>query len=267
MSKIDYQLKAECLAYDEETQIIGFYSACHLFKISSTFGEPVLLDTKILLTGSPSYKKDLSKYISLGYKEIPSGHPLVVKLCLFEDYFVYHKIPDVEREYLLYLKDNYIRFTTQVPHLWEEARKIWHAGKCKRIRLKKTIKTMCKSSKDVTFVTMTFKPSYLDSTVAPARRLAVNRFLNSCDCAFVGNIDFGLLNGREHYHAVVHHRVPKQRLLAYIKRYGTIKCESVNPRDNDALSTYVAKLTNHAIKETTKRSTLMYSRKHKIDID
>lgn len=267
MSKIDYNLKAQCLTYDVGTDIISFYSACHLYKINPMFGDPILLDTKILLTGSPSFKKDLYKYLSLGYKEVESGHPLVVKLCLFEDYFVHHKIPDVEREYLLYLKEKYMFFTTQVPDLWNEARKIWHAGKCKRIRLKKTIKAMCKSSKDVTFVTMTFKPSYLDSSVASARRLAVNRFLNSCDCAFVGNIDFGLLNGREHYHAVVHHRVPTQRLMAYIKRYGAIKCETVNPRDNDALSTYVAKLTNHAIKETTKRNTLMYSRKHKIELE
>lgn len=265
--KIDYSLKAKCLAYDEETQIIGFYSACHLFKITANFGDPVVLDTKILLTGSPSFKKDMRKYLALGYKQVHSDHPLIVKLLLTEDYFVHHKIPDVDKEYMLYLKEQYLFFTNNVPELWEEARKIWHAGKCKRIRLKKTIKAMCKSSKDVTFVTMTFKPSYLDTSVATARRGAVQRFLNSCDSAFVGNVDFGLLNGREHYHAVVHHRLPKQRLLAYIKRYGTIKCESVNSKDNDALSTYVAKLTNHAIKETTKRSTLMYSRKYKIVVE
>lgn len=265
--KIDYSLKAKCLAYDEETQIIGFYSACHLFKIDSNFGKPLLLDKRQLLTGSPSFKKDLRKFLSLGYKEVPSDHPLIVELRLYEDYFVHWKIHDVDREYLLYLKERYDFFTTEVPDLWEEARKIWHAGLHKRRRLKKTIKAMCKTSKDVTFVTMTFKPSYLDSSIFSARRGAVQRFLNSCDCAFVGNIDFGLLNGREHYHAVVHHRVPKQRLMAYIKRYGTIKCETVNPKDNDALSTYVAKLTNHAIKETTKRSTLMYSRKYKVDLE
>ena len=74
---------------------------------------------------------------------------------------------------------------------------------------------------------------------------------------YVANIDFGKNTEREHYHALV--------LVDRINDtwdYGFTWFERVHRSDSAAtLAKYVSKLTNHAIKETTKRSCYIYSRR------
>lgn len=135
------------------------------------------------------------------------------------------------------------------------------------IRLSKRISKMLLNSKCL-FLTLTFTDESLAKTSAKYRRLAVSRFLRQFNVPYVGNLDFGKKNGREHYHAIL----ATDKIDYHLWKFGSInglKIRSDIQYNADGevtdisvkkLSKYVAKLTNHAIKETTKRSVLIYSR-------
>lgn len=149
---------------------------------------------------------------------------------------------------------------SESPKEYREAGKIAHANYEQTKRLKKTIKHMLETSENCVFLTFTFTDDVLATTSPKTRRTYVSRFLKEQSTQYVGNIDFGGKNGREHYHAVCNSLVcPKEWV------YGALNVQRVryNPEKPDVtkLAKYVAKLSNHAIKETTKRCALIYSRK------
>lgn len=107
------------------------------------------------------------------------------------------------------------------------------------------------------FVTFTFDDYCLSSTSFDTRRRYVRRFLSTYSDTglYVGNVDYGEQEGREHYHALINCR----SLSCDNWTHGIINFERVRvSSDIKVLSQYVAKLTNHAIKETTKRRGLIY---------
>lgn len=117
---------------------------------------------------------------------------------------------------------------------------------------------MLKSEHGCVFVTLTFTDEVLASTSAETRRRYVQRYLKSQAQGrkYVANIDFGKENHREHYHAVVEGRLDPLQWS-----YGALNVKQVRKTSKPAaLAKYVAKLSNHAIKETCKRSVLIYSR-------
>lgn len=145
------------------------------------------------------------------------------------------------------------------PDEWQEAKRVCNSNYHQTSRVKKRIEDMLQSSKDCTFVTLTFRDDVLQSTSAETRRQYVQRFLKANSTRYVGNIDFGGKNGREHYHAVTDCRIDPKSW-----QYGILNFEKLryNPDSKSSvkLAKYVAKLTNHAIKDTTKRCALIYSR-------
>lgn len=153
------------------------------------------------------------------------------------------------------------------PREYKEYSRISHA-KSQRVRkLKKRIFDMIYKN-ECLFLTLTFDNYSMEHNSADSRRQAVRRFLNSLGVPYVANIDFGKKNHREHYHAVVE----TGRIDYHLWKYGAInglKIRNDIKYDDDGvitsesvekISRYVAKLTNHAIKETTKRSAIIYSR-------
>lgn len=126
-------------------------------------------------------------------------------------------------------------------------------------RLRKRIKHIFRKHNESVFVTLTFRDDVLSSTDGKTRRVYVSRFLNSQTDEYVGNIDFGEKNGREHYHAVVGGRInPKQW------NYGCCNVQRIRVDDKTSsykLARYITKLTYHAIKDSTERHSLIYSRK------
>lgn len=124
-------------------------------------------------------------------------------------------------------------------------------------RLRDRISRICQ--KPSLFLTLTFTDDVLNKTSSATRRRYVARFLKSVAADYVGNIDYGEKNGREHYHAVVlcdnidHNAWP----------YGAINFKKITYTENSSttIAKYVNKLTNHAIKETTKRCSLLYPKK------
>lgn len=127
-------------------------------------------------------------------------------------------------------------------------------------RLKKRVASMLLNGECV-FITLTFNNSTLDNTTEKQRRVAVSRYLKQYGCMYVANIDYGGKKGREHYHALIN--CDKIDFSSW-RKYGNINAQRVRNKDIESdktkLSKYISKLSNHAIKETTKRSCLIYSR-------
>lgn len=112
------------------------------------------------------------------------------------------------------------------------------------------------------FLTLTFTDNVLANTTAETRRRYVARQLKQhFPLGYVANIDFGAENGREHYHAVVvsdTDRISNSNGLIW--SYGALNFKAIHTPNAQALAKYISKLSNHAIKETTRRSALLYSR-------
>lgn len=149
------------------------------------------------------------------------------------------------------------------PEILIECDKILDSLKKRKQRLKKRLDLMLNNYDTNTFITLTFNDTCLHHTSPEERRLRVRRFLKYFGC-YVGNIDFGKENHREHYHAVVSGKVTTELREVYYKLfYGSnINFQNITTSKKSAekLAKYVAKLTNHALKETTKREALLYSR-------
>lgn len=162
------------------------------------------------------------------------------------------------------------------PIIYAEANRIVDADKQRKKRLKQRIERIFSKGRTY-FITLTFNEDTMASTDVHTRRVYVTRFLKEVSPDYVGNIDFGAKGGREHYHAVIFSDKLDDIQYFYSKKYGWIcsQCEQFNGwtygyysikscgtdnKDKSKLAWYVSKLTNHSIKETTKRNALIYSR-------
>jgi len=141
-----------------------------------------------------------------------------------------------------------------------ECKKINHASYNRTNRLKQRIERMLLNGSCI-FLTLTFNDDTLNNTTEKQRRVFVTRYLKLFNCMYVANIDFGKTNHREHYHALINcDRID----YSLWNQYGNINGEKVRNKDISSdktkLAKYICKLSNHAIKETTRRSSLIYSR-------
>lgn len=142
----------------------------------------------------------------------------------------------------------------------KECQRINHAHLERVLRLKKRIKSIL-SFKYPKFITLTFTDEVLAKTSAQTRRKYVTRYLNTFGGDYVANIDYGTKNEREHYHAVVGFDL---LLDTPIWKYGFSKIQNVRleEKTETKLAKYVAKLTNHSIKETAKGSKMIYAKNY-----
>lgn len=192
-------------------------------------------------------------------------------LYMYDTYFDKEsgKFIDLEGEVIEYncstlssITDLYIYYERTYPYLWKECQRIYHAKISRTNRLKKRVEKMLSSGQCI-FLTITFNNKVLGNTSSRSRRDYVRKYLNSLTCPYVGNIDFGKKNNREHYHALVQSEFVKYTDWKNGNCDGEkIRLNSTN-EDVQRLARYVAKLTNHAIKSTTKNSYILYSRKFK----
>ena len=120
------------------------------------------------------------------------------------------------------------------------AERINKAGYERKKRLAKRIAKML--PKGAIFLTITFKPETLAKTNAETRRKYVSRYLKANTSEYVANIDFGKLNGQEHYHAVV---VAEKVSHKPWKEYGTVNFERIklDGSATDKLAKYIVKIT------------------------
>lgn len=119
--------------------------------------------------------------------------------------------------------------------------------KQKQYRNNKKVEFLLNS--DCIFLTLTFTNKTLESTSATTRRRYVRAYLNSLGCYFLGNIDFGERNHREHYHALV--QASEIDYSAWHK-FGAIKGKKCNiDSSSKDITRYICKLSNHSIKTST----------------
>lgn len=187
-------------------------------------------------------KTGMHKYVSLLDRQI-------------NDFLINGVIPsiDVESEY----SDLYNEYGGKFIN---ECKKINLANYKRVNRLKERITRYINSGTCI-FLTLTFNPSTLDQTNEKTRRKYVQRVLKQHSNMYVANIDYGAddrYTHREHYHAlIVCDRFDKKQW----DDYGFSFCEVVHRTNSEEkISKYIAKLCNHAIKESTKRACYIYSR-------
>jgi hypothetical protein len=140
--------------------------------------------------------------------------------------------------------------------VWREAERINLAYYARVKRLKDRIADMlCEGT--CYFLTLTFSDDVLENTSEATRRRYVTRFLKSLSDTYVANIDFGSQNGREHYHAVVLTDSPS---MEGWDRLGFSNAKKIgSEEDFTPVAKYISKLTNHAVKATTKGTRAIYS--------
>lgn len=140
---------------------------------------------------------------------------------------------------------------------FDEGLKINNARYHRAKRLKTKIDKLLSIGLRAVFLTFTFSDSHIND---PDRLLRdrVNRYLRKFCVAYVANADYGEKRGRLHFHAValINDDIPLSKW-----RWGNLDCKLIKISSDPAvLGNYINKLYHHAIKETTKRSALMYSR-------
>lgn len=114
--------------------------------------------------------------------------------------------------------------------------------------------------KECYFYTFTFTDAVLNTTTEKTRRRYITRLLRRSN--YVANIDFGKKNAREHYHAISDVYLETYPYGFYTAIKIRLDYDEVgNCTTLSRLSKYVAKLSNHSLKDTTNRARLLYSRK------
>lgn len=145
------------------------------------------------------------------------------------------------------------------PDEYTEAQRVSHADFERASRLKSRIQKMM-SLGDCTFLTLTFRDEVLDETSEQTRRRYVSRYLKSQSAYYIGNIDYGDVGGREHYHAII---LGRADLSLWTQGFSYAK-HVVYSSDPSILGKYLNKLVNHSVKASTRRKALIYS---KISVD
>ena len=149
----------------------------------------------------------------------------------------------------------------------EEAERVNTASYKRTKRLKDKMRLLLQTKKSI-FLTLTFTDSVLASTSEETRKKYVQRYLKEYCSKYIANIDYGSINEREHYHAVIIPKTDKINLKPWTDNYGGTKVKRVRldaNKNNEEISSarlskYINKLTNHAIKETTHQNRIIYSR-------
>lgn len=152
-----------------------------------------------------------------------------------------------------------------------------HYHKVKRVQ--KRVAYILLAKPESYFVTLTFRDDVLETTTEETRREYVRKFLKEKAKAngshYVANVDYGRKNEREHYHAVAnvsgagwphgYQKSERVELFAPLSaKYDNLPDEEYKAKALDVtmkrLSKYTAKLGFHALKDSTKDASLIYSR-------
>lgn len=140
--------------------------------------------------------------------------------------------------------------------------RLYKSNERRKQRIKERITRMFETKRAL-FLTLTFSDKMFGrKATSETRRTYIRRFLKEQCSDYLANIDFGSVNHREHYHAVV---VPKTSID--FARYRDIFDSNINAqhiRFDDVsiklVGKYINKLTNHALKENGYYKRLIFSR-------
>jgi hypothetical protein len=188
---------------------------------------------RVLLKGLNLVQKKLSKQIYIAYKSIDRN----VEKYSDMDFTEYHELLEINNKFKEFFGDD-----------WLIAQRL-NSNEYKRVKRLKDKMLNSVLSNQAIFLTLTFTDDTLARTTNLTRRRYVSRYLKSQSNYYIANRDFGATNAREHYHAVV---ISKKVDYSMWRKYGAINSKRIAPTQtsNVRVSKYVAKLSNHAIKQT-----------------
>lgn len=115
------------------------------------------------------------------------------------------------------------------------------------------------------FATFTISPEYYNQSLN-YYLLKLKRLLKNNFDMYIINVDYGSLNDRLHFHCVLSDTIKdlsKWSKDMALWGIGAINCEKIRVNNKTALfkiNNYLNKLSNHALKDTTKQTKLIYSR-------
>lgn len=130
-------------------------------------------------------------------------------------------------------------------------------------RIKKHLIYMYHKKKNLYFITFTFSDKYIDKCDRTKKDLIKNSLMSfDSDLYYILNIDYGKTNEREHYHAIVgtEYDLNLGNYLDLVYPCFT-KTELIRFDSNSfkKIPKYINKLSNHAIKNTTRNSRIVFN--------
>lgn len=141
-----------------------------------------------------------------------------------------------------------IRNENSLPYTIDEIRqdfcRLAESERRKHLRIKSIVYDLLQS--ECLFLSLTFTDEFLNSNNYVNRRRKVREYLNSLGCHYIANIDFGKLNGREHYHAIV--QIDKVNHKDY--KFGNLDFERITLANESKLANYINKLVIHSVKDS-----------------
>jgi len=79
---------------------------------------------------------------------------------------------------------------------------------------------------------------------------------------YIANEDYGSKRGRKHFHVLACFNeqldYTKTNAIGQVWRYGNVDIQPIHTKNDEAITKYLTKLTNHAVKDTAKK--IIYSR-------
>lgn len=84
-------------------------------------------------------------------------------------------------------------------------------------------------------------------------RKRIQRFFKNLNCRYICNVDYGFENERKHYHFIA----DVKHIDCNLWKYGYSYFEPIKNKKEFALSDYINKMCNHAMKQTTKNKRIM----------
>lgn len=164
--------------------------------------------------------------------------------------FIYKKLNDLEINYYIKLFDS---FTNEEIEEYNFVCNFLKNRYAKKSRYYKYIDFMLNNYKVCYFCTFTFND---DSLILSKKytRECLTKMLKSLKTCYIGNVDFGELHGRLHYHVIIAENEIHINKDSVVWPFGFYDIQVISNKDSVRLGSYIMKLVNHATKSSTKDS-------------
>lgn len=103
------------------------------------------------------------------------------------------------------------------------------------------------------FCTFTFDDDHIDYDLKYKRKV-LTQMLKKLNTCYFGNVDYGELHGREHFHVIIAESDIHICKANIPWSFGYYDIKVICNKDSVRLGSYIMKLVNHASKKTTKNS-------------
>lgn len=152
------------------------------------------------------------------------------------------------------------RWLERMDYITETANSLNASKRAKKKRIKKRLEEMINENEVIYWITITYTDKQLNKSSEKWRRKEITQILKK-NKDYIANIDYGDTNEREHYHIITTEKIKWKK--GYIKT----KIIRTDEKSKRKLSNYMAKLTAHAVKDSTIKGTktpsILYKRKTK----